>query len=117
MSRVLEIDSLDFDPDGLIRVTAVVDEVVLTHHATQWDPEEYGSALCRGSFYLSDEDLIPATGVFIGVPPPDVVGVVELPEPSFTDGVFPVLPSEFAIGVEVPPPSADGSASVILLWS
>ena len=61
MSRVLEIDSLEFDPDGLIRVTAVVDEVVLTHHATQWDPEEYGSALCRGSFYLSDEDLIPAT--------------------------------------------------------
>ena len=61
MSQVLEIDSLEFDPDGLIRVTAVVDQVVLTHHATQWDPEEYGSALCRGSFYLSDEDLIPAT--------------------------------------------------------
>ena len=60
MSQVLEIESLEFDPDGLIRVTAVVDEVVLTHHATQWDPEEYGSALCRGSFYLSDEDLIPA---------------------------------------------------------
>ena len=61
VSRVLEIDSLEFDPDGLLRVIAVVDEVVLTHHATQWDPEEYGSALCRGSFYLSDEDLIPAT--------------------------------------------------------
>ena len=61
MNRVLEIDSLDFDPDGLVRVTALVDEMVLTHHATRFDPEEYGPALCRGSFYLSDEDLIPAT--------------------------------------------------------
>ena len=61
MSRVREIDCIEFDPDGLVRVTAVVDEMVLTHHATQWDPEEYGPALCRGSFYLSDEDLIPAT--------------------------------------------------------
>ena len=61
MNQVLDIESLEFDPDGLVRVTAVVDEMVLTHHATQWDPEEYGPALCRGSFYLSDEDLIPAT--------------------------------------------------------
>jgi len=61
VSQVLEIDSLEFDPDGLLRVIAVVDEMVLTHHATRFDPEEYGPALCRGSFYLSDEDLIPAT--------------------------------------------------------
>jgi hypothetical protein len=61
VNRVLRIDSLEFDLDRLIRVTAVVDEMVLTHHATQFDPEEYGPALCRGSFYLSDEDLIPAT--------------------------------------------------------
>ena len=61
MNQVREIDCIEFDPDGLVRVTAVVDEMVLTHHATQWDPEEYGPALCRGSFYLSDEDLIPAT--------------------------------------------------------
>ena len=61
MSRVLELHSLLFDPDGLIYVLAVVDEMVLTHHATQYDPEEYGPALCRGSFYLSDEDLVPDT--------------------------------------------------------
>ena len=61
MSQVLEIDSLEFDPDGLLRVTAVVDEVVLVHQQTILDPPEYGAALCRGSFYLSDEDLIPAT--------------------------------------------------------
>ena len=67
MSRVLEIDSLDFDHDGLLHVTAVVDQVVLTHHATQRDPEEWGAALCRGSFYLSDEDLIPATDAELAV--------------------------------------------------
>ena len=61
MSQVLEIDSLEFDPDGLLRVVAVVDEMVLVHQQTLLDPPEWGLALCRGSFYLSDEDLIPAT--------------------------------------------------------
>ena len=61
MSQVLEIDSLDFDHDGLLHVTALVDEVVLVRKQTIFDPPEYGAALCRGSFYLSDEDLIPAT--------------------------------------------------------
>lgn len=49
------------DADGLVTVTAVVDEMVLTHQQTRFDPPEYGPALCRGTFYLSDEDLIPAT--------------------------------------------------------
>ena len=61
MSQVLEIDSLEFDPDGLLRVVAVVDEMVLVRKQTILDPPEWGAALCRGSFYLSDEDLIPAT--------------------------------------------------------
>ena len=61
MSQVLEIDSLQFDSDGLVRVTAVVDEMVLVRQQTRLDPPEYGAALCGGSFYLSDEDLIPAT--------------------------------------------------------
>lgn len=61
MSQVLEIDSLEFDTDGLLRVVAVVDEMVLVHQQTHLDPPEWGPALCRGSFYLSDEDLIPAT--------------------------------------------------------
>jgi hypothetical protein len=61
VSQVLEIDSLEFDPDGLLRVVAVVDEMVLVHQQTHLDPPEWGPALCRGSFYLSDEDLIPAT--------------------------------------------------------
>ena len=61
MSRVLEIDELEFDSDGLLRVTAFVDEMVLVHQQTHLDPPEWGPAMCRGSFYLSDEDLIPAT--------------------------------------------------------
>lgn len=58
---ILELDDFSMDTDGLVTVTAVVDEMVLVHHQTQLDPPEYGPALCRGTFYLSDEDLIPAT--------------------------------------------------------
>ena len=65
MSQVLEIDSLVFDHDGLLHVTAVVDEVVLVRKQTILDPPEYGAALCRGSFYLSDEDLVPATDALL----------------------------------------------------
>ena len=65
MSQVLEIDSLEFDHDGLLRVTAVVDEMVLVRKQTILDPPEWGPALCRGSFYLSDEDLVPATDALL----------------------------------------------------
>ena len=65
MSQVLEIDSLEFDHDGLLRGTAVVDEGVLVRKQTIFDPPEYGAALCRGSFYLSDEDLVPATDALL----------------------------------------------------
>ena len=65
MSQVLEIDNLEFDHDGLLRVTAVVDEMVLVRKQTLLDPPEWGPALCRGSFYLSDEDLVPATDALL----------------------------------------------------
>ena len=65
MSQVLEIDSLEFDHDGLLRITAVVDEMVLVREQTFLDPPEWGPALCRGSFYLSDEDLVPATDALL----------------------------------------------------
>ncbi len=65
MSQVLEIDSLDFDHDGLLHVTAFVDEMVLVRKQTLLDPPEWGPALCRGSFYLSDEDLVPATDALL----------------------------------------------------
>jgi hypothetical protein len=65
VSQVLEIDSLDFDHDGLLHVTAFVDEMVLVRKQTLLDPPEWGPALCRGSFYLSDEDLVPATDALL----------------------------------------------------
>ena len=65
MSQVLEIDSLEFDHDGLLRITAVVDEMVLVRKQTLLDPPEWGPALCRGSFYLSDEDRVPATDALL----------------------------------------------------
>lgn len=65
MSQVLEIDNLEFDHDGLLHVTAFVDEMVLVRKQTLLDPPEWGPALCRGSFYLSDEDLVPATDALL----------------------------------------------------
>lgn len=61
MSRVLSIEELRFDDDGLLVVDAVVDDAVVVRPQTHLDPQEWGPALCRGSLYLSDEDLIPAT--------------------------------------------------------
>lgn len=61
MSRVLSIEELRFEDGGLLVVDAVVDEMVLVRHQSQLEPAQWGPALCRGSFYLSDEDLIPAT--------------------------------------------------------
>lgn len=58
--NILAIEDLTFDGDTL-RVTAVVEDAVLTRRATQLEPEEWGPGLCRGTVYFSDETLIPAT--------------------------------------------------------
>ena len=58
---ITDIYDFTMDTDGLVTVTAVVDEMVLVYEQTLLEPAEYGPALCRGTFYLSDEDLIPAT--------------------------------------------------------
>ena len=58
--KVLEIEELRFEDDRLV-VDAIVDDAVLVYAQTHLDPPEWGPALCRGSLYFSDEDLIPAT--------------------------------------------------------
>ncbi len=58
--KVLEIEELRFEDDRLV-VDAIVDDAVLVHAQTHLDPPEWGPALCRGTLYFSDEDLIPAT--------------------------------------------------------
>jgi hypothetical protein len=60
MSQVLEIHDLQFDGD-LLLVEAVVDDAVLVRSQTHLDPPEWGPALCRGSWHMDDEALIPAT--------------------------------------------------------
>jgi len=60
MSHVVQIDELHFDGDHLV-VYAVIDDAVLVYAQTELDPPEWGPALCRGTLYFSDEDLIPAT--------------------------------------------------------
>jgi len=58
---ILEILDLAFGPDGRVDCEAIVEDMVITRYQTLHDPEEYGPALCRGSFYLCEEDVIPAT--------------------------------------------------------
>jgi hypothetical protein len=60
MSQVQSIEELRFEEDHLV-IDAVVDDMVVRYPQTAFEPAEWGPALCRGTFYLSDEDLIPAT--------------------------------------------------------
>jgi hypothetical protein len=61
MSNVLQIEDLYFDGDDLVRVEAVVDDVVLTRRASREEPEEWGPALCRGTMYFCEDDRVPAS--------------------------------------------------------
>ena len=58
---VLEIYDVTFTPDSICVVQAIVEDAAIASPQTQDDPEEYCPALCRGSFYFSEEDVIPAT--------------------------------------------------------
>lgn len=56
MRQILEVIDLSFGVDNCLTVEALVEEMELVAVAPHWVP-----AVCRGSFYLSDEDVIPAT--------------------------------------------------------
>lgn len=58
---VLEIYDIRFNPDGRCDVEAVVDDSVVVIAQTEYDPAEWGPAMCRGSFYLCEDDVMPAT--------------------------------------------------------
>jgi hypothetical protein len=58
---VLEIYDLTFGPDGRCDVEALVEDAVVVRAQTDLDPPEWGPALCRGTFYLCEDDVIPAT--------------------------------------------------------
>ena len=62
MTCVLTIEDLWFEDGGSrIVVDAVVDDMVVVIPQTHNYPAEWGPALCRGSFDLHEEDLIPAS--------------------------------------------------------
>jgi hypothetical protein len=63
MSDVVSVESLDRGADDLCSVVAVVDDAAVVMPATQFEPEEYGPALCRGTFYLQDDEVIPTDDV------------------------------------------------------
>jgi hypothetical protein len=58
---VLEIYDIRFNPDGRCDVEAVVEDSVVVIPQTEYDPAEWGPAMCRGSFYLCEDDVMPAT--------------------------------------------------------
>ena len=58
---VLEIYDIRFNPDGRCDVEAVVEDSVVVMPQTDYDPAEWGPAMCRGSFYLCEDDVMPAT--------------------------------------------------------
>lgn len=60
-SEIIEVLDLAFRPDGLVECEAVVDQMVITRGQSYEEPAEWGPAVCRGSFYLCEDDVIPAT--------------------------------------------------------
>jgi hypothetical protein len=58
---VLEIYDIRFNPDGRCDVEAVVEDSIVVIPQTDYDPAEWGPAMCRGSFYLCEDDVMPAT--------------------------------------------------------
>ena len=58
---VLEIYDIRFNPDGRCDVEAVVEDSIVVIPQTEYDPAEWGPAMCRGSFYLCEDDVMPAT--------------------------------------------------------
>ena len=59
MNRVLSIEELRFERGDLLIVDAVVEEMVIVIPQTQFEPAEWGPALCRGSFDLDTDEVVP----------------------------------------------------------
>lgn len=49
-----------YQDDDMVTVTAIVEDVKLVYPATRFDPEEYGPALCKATFYLDENELLPS---------------------------------------------------------
>ena len=56
---IQQIEKFDCDEFGVVTVSAVIEDAVLTHYQTRNDPAEYGPALCEASFELDEEEMLP----------------------------------------------------------
>jgi hypothetical protein len=54
---ILSIDTIHQNENGKFYVTAIIEDAVQTHAQTQYEPAEYGPALCETTFTIEDEEL------------------------------------------------------------
>ena len=54
---ILSIDTIHQNENGKFYVTAVIEDAVQTQPQTQYEPAEYGPALCEAAFIIEDEEL------------------------------------------------------------
>ena len=62
--NLIELQSYELveGPCGLfVRFVATIADVIQTSPATRFDPPEFGSATCRGSIPIGDDDPLPKT--------------------------------------------------------
>lgn len=56
---ILYIDQIEYDSKDDIYVTAYIEDAILSYPATYTDPPEYAPALCKASFSLEEDELLP----------------------------------------------------------
>jgi len=56
---IQQIEKVDCDEFGIVTVTAIVEDSILAHDQTLYDPPEFGPGLCEASFELDEEEMLP----------------------------------------------------------
>ena len=56
---ICQVESIDWDENGIVYVTAIIEDAVMTRHQTYYDPPEYSPALCEASFEFGIDSTLP----------------------------------------------------------
>ncbi len=56
---IRQIEKVDCDEFGVVTVTAIIEDSILAHEQTLYDPPEFGPGLCEASFELDEEEMLP----------------------------------------------------------
>lgn len=56
---IQSIESIHLNEEGVVYVSAVVEDMVLTYPQTLYDPPEYGPALCEAEFSVDESEIVP----------------------------------------------------------